>query len=154
MSNRGDSAPGTVELELRENGVYVTNTVGHSMEPFLSHHRDVVVISRPERELCKYDVVLYRTSSGDYVLHRIIKPREHDFIIRGDNNYFNECVPRDKIIGVLTSFVRNGKRGKVTDFGYRFYSRVRCASYPFRAAWRKLRSALGKAYRAIFKKHR
>lgn len=154
MSNPVDNALSTVELELRESGVYVTNTVGHSMEPFLSHHRDVVVISRPERELRKYDVVLYPSSSGDYVLHRIIKLREKDLVIRGDNNYFKEYVPRDRIIGVLTSFTRKGKHGEVTDFGYRFYSLMRCANYPLRAAWRKLRGALGKAYRAVFKKNK
>ena len=49
----------TAERELAESGIYATNTVGHSMEPFLSHHRDVVVIARPESEPKRFDVVLY-----------------------------------------------------------------------------------------------
>ena len=143
------AALSTVERELSEFGVYATNTVGHSMEPFLSHHRDVVVIKRPERELRKYDVVLYPGEGDTYVLHRIIALKDGHCVIRGDNTYRKEYVPKEKILGVLVSFTRKGKRGEVTDLGYKLYSRLRCASYPLRALWRRLRLALGRMYRAV-----
>ena len=142
----------TAERELAESGIYATNTVGHSMEPFLSHHRDVVVIARPESEPKRFDVVLYAGKDDSYVLHRIILVRDDCYVIRGDNNYFTERVPKDKILGVLVSFTRKGRRGSVKDFGYRLYSRIRCATYPIRALVRKIRTALGRAYRAIFKR--
>ena len=154
MSERVNNELSTAERELLENGVYVSNTIGHSMEPFLSHHRDVVVIAKPEREPRKYDVVLYPGESGKFILHRIIAVRRDHFVIRGDNTYFKEYVPKSRIIGVLVSFTRKGKRGSVTDLGYRFYSRMRCASYPLRVFYRKLRMTLGRVKRAIFGKRK
>ena len=153
MNNNEDLGyKSTAERELAEHGVYATNTIGHSMEPFLSHHRDVVVIAAPEREPKRLDVVLYPGKGDSYILHRIIAVKDDHFVIRGDNNYFTERIPKDKILGVLVSFTRKGKRGEVTDRGYRLYSHIRCATYPIRALVRKIRIALGKAYRAVFKR--
>lgn len=143
---------GTAERELAENGVYMTNTIGHSMEPFLSHHRDAVVIARPERPPRKYDVVLYPGKGDTYILHRIIAVKADHFVIRGDNNYFREYVPKDKIIGVLVSFTRKGKRGSVKDIGYKLYSRRRVLCYPLRVLYRRARTALARIYRAVFKR--
>jgi signal peptidase I len=143
---------GTAERELREHGVYMTNTIGHSMEPFLSHHRDAVVIAAPQRPPKRYDVVLYPGKGGSYILHRIIKVKRDHYVIRGDNNYFREYVPKAKIIGVLVSFTRAGKRGQVTDLGYRLYSRRRVLCYPLRVFYRRARAALAKLYRAVFRR--
>lgn len=161
MSNSASAQPrtddavagiGTAERELNEHGAYMTNTIGHSMEPFLSHHRDAVVIVKPERPLKKYDVVLYPGKGESYILHRIIAVKDSHFVIRGDNNYFKEYVPKDRIIGVLSCFTRKGKKGSVTDFGYRLYSWRRCTFYPLRVLARRVRMFLGRAYRAVFRR--
>lgn len=149
MNNNG-SAYTTAEAQLRENGVYMSNTIGHSMEPFLCHHRDAVVISRPMGKIKKYDVVLYRGKPGSYILHRVISVKGDNLVIRGDNTFVKEYKTASDVVGVLTSFVRDGKRGEVTDRGYRFYSRFWNFIYPLRAALRAVRLFLGRLKRKLF----
>ena len=155
MHNADSRYTTTAELELSENGVFVSNTIGHSMEPFLSHHRDVVVIVRPERELRRLDVVLYPSREGYYILHRIIAVRGDTLVIRGDNTYVKEYVPRSAVIGVLESYTRDGKHGEISSFGFRLYSGFWTFIYPLRALSRKLRIGLSRLYRKILpkKKH-
>ena len=99
-----------VESELKKNGVYASVTSGVSMRPLFKTNRDMVILKRPEAEPRKYDVVLYKVASGRYVLHRIIKVTPDKFIIRGDNTFTLEYVPKDAVLGVLTEFNRKGKR--------------------------------------------
>ena len=47
---------------------------GVSMLPFIREGKDSVVISPVTEGLKKYDVVLYKRDSGQYVLHRIVDP--------------------------------------------------------------------------------
>ncbi len=120
---------------LARDGRLVYKTRGCSMLPMLHQNRDIVVIEPPNGRLKKYDVALYRRH-GKYILHRIIRVNEKDYTARGDNNYFRERGVRDEdVVGVLVSFVRNGREHSVNDFGYRLYARLRCASYPFRSAF-------------------
>ena len=151
MSNKY-ATPGTIEAELEKHGIYASNTRGYSMKPLLSHHRDVVIIMPPEGELKKYDVALYPMGESDYILHRVIAVRDDCYIIRGDNTYVKERVPKDMVIGVMTEFTRAGKHHTCRDLSYRLYSRVWCAIYPLRVLYRKARAALSRVYRAIFKR--
>ena len=151
MSNRYPT-PGTIEAELAAHGVYASNTRGYSMMPLLKHHRDVVVILPPEGELKKYDVALYPMGESDYILHRVIAVRDDCYVIRGDNTYVREYVPKDKVIGVLSEYTRAGKHHTCQDFSFRLYSRLWCAIYPLRLIYRNARIKLSRAYRSIFKK--
>ena len=140
---------GSVEEQLQKYGSYASNTVGVSMRPLFKTHRDVVIIKRCDGIIKKYDVVLYKRG-GEYLLHRVIGIKEDVFVIRGDNTFTKEYVPRSEIIGVLVGFNRKGKRRNVTDFGYRLYSRFWNFLYPIRNLWRIVRTAFAKAYRKFF----
>ena len=142
----------TVEEELRKFGSYACITRGASMAPLFKTHRDVVVIEPVKDELRKYDVVLYRTLQDKYVLHRIIKVKGENLIIRGDNNFYVELLKKSDIIGVLTQFNRKGKAYTVKSFGYLFYSRFWYYIYPLRYLKMKTRRLLGTAYRKMFGK--
>ena len=100
---------GIVERELREHGVYASNTVGYSMSPLLRHHKDVVIIEPPTGILKKYDVALYPDGKGNYILHRVIAVRDGEYIIRGDNTFVKEHVPHSAVVGVLVAYNRGGK---------------------------------------------
>ena len=140
-----------IENELQKNGVFASNTLGCSMQPLFKTHRDMVIIKRAEGALKKYDVVLYRDMKGRYVLHRIIGVKKDYYIIRGDNTFVKELVPKDRVIGVLAAF-RNKKRRKTVDaFSYKLNSRFWNFIYPLRALKRKIRIALSKIYHKIFK---
>ena len=144
-----------LENQLSLHGVYATNTSGVSMRPLFKTHRDVVVIEKPEGELKKYDVVLYKALNEEkFILHRIIGVREDVYVIRGDNTFIKEYVKKDRIIGVLTSFNRKGKRHTVDEAGYRLYSRFWNFIYPIRWFFKKVRSVLGRIYRKLFRKKR
>jgi len=89
---------------------------------------------------------------SDYILHRVIAVRDDCYVIRGDNTYVREYVPKDKVIGVLSEYTRAGKHHTCQDFSFRLYSRLWCAIYPLRLIYRNARITLSRAYRSIFKK--
>ena len=133
----------TFENILKDDGVLVYKTKGVSMRPMLKQDRDIIIIRpKPEGRLQKYDVPLYKRGQN-YVLHRIIAVRENDYAILGDNTYQVEYgITDENIIGVLSEFVRKGKKHKVTDTGYKIYSRFWCAIYPLRSFYRRIKSLL------------
>lgn len=130
-------------------GTLVYKTEGESMRPLLVQGRDVVIISRCNRPLEKYEVPLYRVGEKHY-LHRVIGFEEGGYLIRGDNTYRIEHIKKEAVIGVMTGFIRKGKRYSVTDPAYRRYVRLWVAPfYPLRLVLRKCRSALGKLRRRL-----
>ena len=147
-----DKPCATVEEEIKEHGTYATNTVGTSMRPLFKTNRDVVLLKAPEREIRKYDVVFYSDAKGRHILHRVIGFREDCLIIRGDNTFVKEYVPRERVVAYMVAFNRNGKRHSTDEFGYKLYSRLWHYIYPLRLLWRKMRSLLGKIKRSLFKK--
>ena len=141
-----------VERELAEHGSFASITKGVSMRPLFKTCRDMIVVSPLSAPLKKYDVVLYRGSEGEYILHRIIKLREDICIIRGDNTYSKEYVPRDRIIGVLTAYNRKGKGGSTSSVSFKLYSRVWHYLYPLRYLAVRSRHLLARIYRGVFKR--
>lgn len=121
-----------IEEELEKHGVHASTTVGVSMRPLFRTRRDMIILKKPDRELRKYDIVLYRDGRGKYIMHRIIRVRELEYIIRGDNTYRLEHVPKERIIALLTEFNRKGKRHSCEERGFKIYSRVWNFIYPVR----------------------
>lgn len=141
-----------VKKELQEKGQYMSLTRGPSMRPMLRQHKDVVVIVPVTRPLKKYDIPLYMTTyKDDLVLHRILKVRENDYVIRGDNTYFYEYIPKENVVGVLKEFYRDGKHINCeTNKGFRIYSVLNTKLYFPRKIWKgKIRPFLGKIKRSI-----
>lgn len=125
----------TFEEILEKDGKLVYKTKGVSMNPMLYQNRDLVVIEVPKGRLKKYDVALYKRGKS-YVLHRVIEVNDDGtYSIRGDNTYGIETVPEEAVIGVLTSFVRDGKQYSVTDPEYLRYVKFWCEAYPARSAY-------------------
>lgn len=125
------------QLELY--GVYASSTKGKSMRPLFKTGRDAVVLKKVDKEIKKYDVVLYQDASGKYILHRVIGKKDGVLIIRGDNTFRREYVKEESILAYLISFNRKGKHHDVGDFGYKFYSRVWNFLYPIRFLFYKFK---------------
>lgn len=125
----------TFENEINRSGKLVYTNVGDSMKPLIRQGKDLLIIEKADGRLKKYDVPLYRRDSGQYVLHRILKVRENDYIICGDNRWQKEYGVTDRhIIGVLTAVVRNGNHAiSVSSFRYRIYVHIWCDLFPLRA---------------------
>lgn len=119
---------------LKEHGKLIYTNVGDSMEPFICQGRDLLVIVPQKGRLKKYDIPLYKRDSGQYVLHRVVRVRENDYVICGDNRWGLEKGITDRhIIGVLSAVIRDGKEIPVNSLRCRVYARVWYLLYPVRA---------------------
>lgn len=137
-------------LEAHEKIIYTVK--GVSMLPMLHQRRDVVIIENKLYGM--YDVVLFKRLENNghlsYVLHRIVKKyKDGSFLIMGDNTYSGDVVKPEDIIGVLTSFYRDGKKVKVTNWRYKLYVFCYCAPYKLRIAIKK--SFIIRCFKALVK---
>lgn len=140
------------EEELQRYGRLIYPNVGVSMMPLLRQHRDLMIIEPTKGRCKKYDAVLYRRSNGQYVLHRILKVREKDYVICGDNCYTCEYGITDAhILGVLTGFVRDGKTYHVDNRAYQCYVHIWCDFFPIRAFLLKSKAWIKRKMKAIIK---
>lgn len=110
------------EEELQKTGKLVCPNQGTSMLPLIRQGRDLMVIHpRPSRRLKKYEAVMYRRGNN-YLLHRIYKVCEKDYIMCADNRSTFERVQDDQIIGILYAVLRDGtKEIKVKSPAYLSY---------------------------------
>ena len=134
----------TFEQELERKGRLTYICVGVSMLPLLRQRRDIITIEKKQGRCKKYDVALYKRPNGSYVLHRVVEVREKDYVILGDNCVNKEYgITEENILGVMTSFVRDGREYSVNNGLYRFYSKLWYAIYPLRRGLKKAKSTLG-----------
>ncbi len=123
------------EEMLQEKGWLVYTNVGISMLPLLRQNRDIIEIHRkePATRCRRYDVVLYKR--GDkYILHRVLEVRPKDYVICGDHNIRREYgITDDRILGVMTRVIRDGKSITTENRGYRLYVHLWCDFFHVRA---------------------
>ena len=136
----------TFEEYLDKYGILIYKNVGFSMLPMLKPGRDLFVVSKKGKTRCKkYDVILYHRPPNDYVLHRIIKVREYDYVVLGDNCINKEIGIRDSdILGVLIEFVHKGKTYQVNNKMYKFYIFIWCTFSPIRIRYKKMKGTIVK----------
>ncbi len=106
---------------------------GVSMLPTIVGGRDAVAIERPTGKLKKYDIILYRRASGQFVLHRIIGVHDRGYILCGDN----ECRPEkyishDAVIGVVSAYNQNNTLVKAGSKKFFKDAKKRTRTRPFR----------------------
>ena len=143
----------TFEDEIARHGKLIYRNAGNSMNPLIRQGRDILIIERAPGRLKKYDVPLYKRDSGQYVLHRILKVRQDDYVLCGDNQWHREYGITDRhIIGVLTGVIRDGKEVPVTSPGYRCYVHLWCDFFWIRALL--LRGTAFLKRRFIYGKHK
>lgn len=144
----------SIEQVLQETGIYVGPTVGTSMLPMLKNRRDTIVVKAKTERLKPLDVALY-TRGGKYILHRVLSVTDTGYIIRGDNCYFDEIVPEETVIGVLTEFFRKKKHYFCTDEKYIAYAKKRIKRYKLRRVfvltWRKIVAGIKKIIKWILR---
>lgn len=138
-----------IEDVLREEGMFVSTTVGVSMYPMLRNRKDTIIVMPYEGRLKKYDVPLYKRGSS-YILHRIIEVRPDSYVIRGDNCIQKEYgITDEQILGVLTGFYRGAKKVNMNGIGYKLYVHVWPFLYPMRRMYVQTRSLAARAWHKI-----
>ena len=95
---------------------------GTSMLPLIVQGRDSVVLEKP-RKIKKHDIIFYRRTNGQFVLHRIMKKNvDGTFVLCGDNQTDLEYgIREEQIIAVVSAIERKGKNRTVNSWTYRFY---------------------------------
>lgn len=140
-----------IEDVLKEEGLFVSTTVGVSMFPMLRNRRDTIIVKPYEGRLKKYDVPLYKRGSN-YILHRIIEVRPDSYVICGDNCIQKEYgITDEQILGVLTEFYRGSKKIDMDSLGYKLYVRVWCRLYPVRKLYGRMRRVAAKVWHMMRK---
>ncbi len=121
---------------LRKDGQLVYTNVGNSMAPLIRQNENVLVIKPVQGKLHKFDIPLYRRDDGKYILHRILKVREDDYVICGDNRYRLEKGITDRhIIGVLDQVLDKNGNNILEKGSYKIYRFLWCDLYPIRVSF-------------------
>ena len=135
---------------LDEKGFIVYTNKGYSMLPFLRQKKDVIEIRKKGPDRCKkYDVVLYKRG-GRYILHRILRVLPDGYLIAGDHNTFVERdITDDRILGIMTRVIRDGKSITPENWRYRLYVHLWCDAYPVRFFLLNMKEYLRRVKRKI-----
>lgn len=137
-----DLAMPLMREQLATGGTVEFSPRGVSMLPMLRQGKDTVTLSAVSGRLKKYDLPLYVRDDGHYVLHRIVSAGE-DYTCIGDNQFvFEKGVRQDQIIGVVTSFSRNGKKIDTSCASYRLYCVLWHNSRGVRHIYRRIRGKI------------
>ena len=125
----------TYEELLKRDGRIATHVVGTSMLPLLLNRDSIVVVEDARRVPPRRgDVVLYNIG-GTYILHRVLRVESDEYIIRGDNTWTLERMPKASLLATMTGFYRHSESKLVSrdSVMYRLY----CLSHPvIRLSWR------------------
>ena len=111
------------------------------MLPLLKQGRDAFIVRAVgEYETCKkWDVVLYKRPPESYVLHRVVRVLGNSYDILGDNCIgIERNIPKDAVIGVMTGFIRNGKKYEADSRLYKLYVLFWCKPYRIRILMKKI----------------
>jgi signal peptidase I len=80
---------------------------GNSMKPFFIDGSTEVFLNKKD-DYHKGDVCLFKYKDN-YILHRLIKIKEYQYIFRGDHLYHYEQISEGNILGFVYRFKRNHK---------------------------------------------
>ena len=106
---------------------------GFSMNPFLADKRDAVLAKRPERDLKRGDIVLYKRRNGQYILHRIWRVNREGYYMVGDaQTEIEGPIKQDQIIGLVEKIRRKGKWIDETDFLWKLFEKIWIRILPLR----------------------
>lgn len=123
----------TIKL-LKENHSITFVVKGNSMNPFIAHRRDKVIITpHKEEDLHRGLVILAYDTKGICVLHRIIDRKGNLLTLMGDGSINRtEQVYIDSVIGKVTTIIRKGKDYSCKGHRWKIYSALWMKALPLR----------------------
>ena len=113
---------------------------GSSMNPFLIHQRDYILMKKPEEELKAGDMVFFQRRDEAYVMHRIHHiNKEGKLFIIGDAQVDMEGpIDKEQVFAIITKVKRKGKWIAPGDFWWEFFEHIWLHLIPFRRFLMKL----------------
>ena len=129
---------------LETEGTLTYSFHGFSMRPLLRQGQDLFIVEKADPPFYPGQVILFRRGN-QYVLHRIIRANQDTYTALGDNSVMpDENIRPSDILGVMSGFVRGGKRHSVKEPGYRFYTWLWMVGRPIRVFYKKIKVKLRK----------
>lgn len=118
---------------INEKGFLVYSIVGTSMYPLLKEKSDSVHLIKINRKLKKNDVILYKRNNGQYVLHRLVKIKNGNYVFCGDNQCQKEYGIKDQnIIAIMEGYYKKEKYCSINSFKYKIYILTVKVKRPFK----------------------
>lgn len=117
---------------------------GYSMNPFIMHLRDIIILGPwKDEDIRKGAVVLVKDTKGHYIIHRIINREESHITLMGDGNVgLTEDAEVKDVLGLMISVKRKGRTYGTDGLIWRLYSWFWMLITPVKryplALWRKL----------------
>lgn len=105
--------------KLKSGGSVTFKPHGISMLPLIRQGVDSITIERPDKRPTVGDVIFYRRTNGQFVLHRIIGVDKAGYVLCGDNQWVKEHgITENQIIGVMTALLRDDEAVKMDNPQY------------------------------------
>ena len=117
---------------------------GYSMNPFIMHLRDIIILGPwKDEDIRKGAVVLVKDTKGHYIIHRIINREESHITLMGDGNVgLTEDAEVKDVLGLMISVKRKGRTYGTDGLIWRLYSWFWMLITPVKryplALWRRL----------------
>ena len=118
----------SLEKELLENKMVVTQISGKSMQPFLYDGDTVLISSNIEYKVL--DVCLIKIGK-QYLLHRLISIEGDKYIFKGDDNLNKEIVKKENILGVLIFYYKDDECIEITNLTNKKYYLLSIIKKPY-----------------------
>lgn len=142
-----------IEEKLKSGGEVSFKPHGISMLPLIRQGKDSVTLKQLKEEPKKLDVIFYRRTDGQFVLHRIVGTDKNGYILCGDNQYIKEYgVQKSQIIGIMTAVLRDGEVISCDDLKYRAYCKSLWLRRNSQKAKAFVKRALSKIKRTFIKR--
>lgn len=133
---------------IESGGEFTFKPNGISMMPLIRQGVDEVVLVSPSN-IKLGDAVFYQRDNGQFVLHRIVKIKNGEYVMCGDNQFDLEYGITDKhILAKMKCVIRDGQVIDESNKKYRKYVK----GLPMRRFKKRTRNFLGRVKRKIFKK--
>ncbi len=97
---------------------------GSSMDPFLVHGRDTVFLSKLSRPVKRGDMILYRHSGGQYILHRVYRAGECLELIGDGQLSIEPGIRQEQVLAWVSAVRRNGKLLQPGHPVWAFYEKI------------------------------
>lgn len=134
---------------IESGGEFTFTPNGTSMLPLIRPGVDSVTLIKPTEPLKVGEAVFYLRDNGQFVLHRIVKIENGEYIMCGDNQFDLEKGITDKhILAKMKALIRDGQVVDDSNPKYQKYIKGLGA----RRAKKRIRNFLGRIKNKIIKK--
>lgn len=118
---------GVIEEIIEGGGEFRLYPRGRSMRPMIVEGRDSVVLTKREKkDVRKHDMLFYRRTNGQFVLHRLMRiEKDGTYTMCGDAQVaLEKGITYEQVIGYVERTYRKGKCVTADSLRYRCYVRI------------------------------